>query len=483
MAEEDTKPKPTTEEGAGNPPLATQTAEDSGRRRRGRTDLTTGSIPKKLFAQAWPQSVEGILNILDQFVDLFWASRLPSGFRAIAGVGIAQTFTQFGMFARQGLDEAMSAMVARAVGGKNIALANHVVFQALLLTLVYSVLMTLVGFFLTDFFLNILGTTKETHAQTALYMQIQFVGMATQNLRMFSGRALQSAGDVIIPLRATFIARVLHIMLTPFLIFGWGFFPEMGLPGSSLANVLAQGVGFGMNLWGLSSGQSRLHLGIRGNRVDFPLIGRMLKIAGPASIRGTERASSQIALLGVAAPFGDVALAAYSLAKRVENFTSFGSMGIGQAAGVMVGQNLGANQPDRAKKAIWWACAFSFGMNFIIRGLFLAFPLGIVMVFTTDMDVVDLTVQWVRLQLIGSVFMGLQNIFQSSFNGAGDTLAPMIVTLVGVWFIEVPASIYLSHTALGPLGLGVGNILGMSSRLVFYLPYYFTGRWLRVKVI
>lgn len=452
-------------------------------RRRPRTDLTTGSIPKKLFAQAWPQSIEGILNILDQSVDLFWASKLPGGFRSIASIGIAQTFVQVGMQARAGLDESMSAMVARAVGARNIGLANHVVFQGLVLTLAYSFVMTIVGLFLTDFFLRIIGTTEAVHAETALYMQVQFIGMATQNLRTYTGRALQASGEVIIPLRATFVSRVIHISLSPFLIFGWGFFPHLGLAGASLAAVIAQSAGVAINGYALFKGQGLLHVTWSGNRLDLPVLGRMIKIGLPASIRGAERSMSRLALLGVATGFGDVALAAFSLTRQVENITGFAGGGIAQAAGVMVGQNLGANQPGRAKQAIWWAQAYVSIMNLFARGLFIVFPLAIIMIFTKNVDVIDLTVQWVRLQLIGSFFLGTMTVFQSAFMGAGDTMAVMIVTLIGVWGIEVPAAIFLSHTSLGPLALGVGNILSMSSRSLFFFCYYFTGRWLRIKVL
>ena len=218
--------------------------------------------------------------------------------------------------------------------------------------------------------------------------------------------------------------------------------------------------------------------------MDFPLIWRQVKIGAPASVRGTERATSQLVLLGLVSPFGDVALATYALYRRLEMFSNFANQGISQSTGTMVGQNLGAGKPDRAKQVVWWSCGYNATMNLMIRGLFWIFPVGIIMIFTKNADVVALTVQWVRIQLIAAFFQGLMQIFQEAFNGAGDTLAPMINTVVGVWAAEVPAAFYLcTQTFLGPLGIAVAAILGFSSRAFAFLLYYFYGRWLRVKVI
>jgi Na+-driven multidrug efflux pump len=214
------------------------------------------------------------------------------------------------------------------------------------------------------------------------------------------------------------------------------------------------------------------------------MVGRLLKLAAPASIRGTERASSQLALLWIVSPFGDIPLAAYSLTRRLEQFSSFGSGGIAQAAGVMVGQNLGAKKPERARSALKWALLFVTTMKGSILASLWIFAAGAVMVFTHDADVVDLTVQWMRIQLISALFQGIMMVYQESYHGAGDTLAPLVVTLIGVWAIEVPLAYWLClHTSLGAIGIAWAAIAGFGSRAVFFAVYYFSGRWLRVKVL
>lgn len=456
----------------------------SARPRDRHQDLTTGSIPRHLWSLSWPQVLEGVLNVTDQVVDLIWAGRLPGGFRALAGVGVAQSFTQFGMMARQGLDMSARAMISRAVGAKNIPLANHIALQAFTLTGVYSLVMIVVGLFLTDVFLRLIGASQAIQAETAAYMRIQFMGMSTMSFRMASGAALQSAGDVITPLKATTLTRVTHIALTPFMMFGWWWFPAFGLPGAARANVIAQLLGCVINFRTLLKGHSRLHLTLRGYRVDYGLLWRLLKLGAPASVAGLERATAQLVLLGLVVPFGDVALAAYSLTRRMEMFSNFGSMGLGQAAGILVGQNLGAGDPHRAKASIGWALVYVGIMKSVIGTLIFLFPVALVTIFTPQEDVVQLTSIWLRIQVLAAVFMGMSMVFQQSFNTAGDTVAPLVVTLVGVWGVELPLAWLLSHGAgVGPLGVGYAAIAGMAARLVCYVPYFYWGRWLRVKVI
>jgi Na+-driven multidrug efflux pump len=257
----------------------------------------------------------------------------------------------------------------------------------------------------------------------------------------------------------------------------------MGLAGTALATVVAQVAGIGLNVWALLSGQSRIRLSLN-DRPDFPLLGRMIKLGAPASLRGSERATSQLALLGIAAPFGDVALAAYAITRRVDMFTNFGSGGLAQATGVMVGQNLGAQQINRVKSAILWGLLYVAMMKGTIISLFWAFPHAPISIFLTDPAVLDFTVTWLRIQLFGAFFQGQMQVLQESYMAAGDTIVPLVVTLIGVWMLEVPIAWYLArNTDLGALSVAVASIPGFGVRALIFAAYYFHPRWLRMKVI
>ncbi len=455
-----------------------------GRRIRYTADLTTGSVRKHLWKLAWPQWLENVLGVLEQVIDLFWAGRLAGGYRSIAGLGVAQTFTTFGPQVRMGFDQGLRAMVSRAVGAGDIALANHISLQALTLTLLYSLVMIAIGFFLTDFLLGAIAVSDAIKAETSAYMKVQFMGTAGIGFRNVAGSMLQASGDVMTPLKATTVFRVVSFVLTPLLMFGWLGFPAFGLMGVAIAYVIAQLAGAVVNYWALFRGTSRLHLTFRSYRVDFRILGRMLRIGIPASIAGTERAISQLVLLRLVTPFGDTAVAAYSLARRIEMVTNFGGMGIGNAAGIMVGQNLGAGKPDRARQALKWGLAIAAAVKLVVGALVFASAAYFVLLFTTEAGVVDMGATWLRIVAISALFLGLTQVFQQAFNTAGDTGTVALIVFASVFFIEMPLAWVLAYPlGMGPLGVAYANLIGVAARTGFFVPMYYWDRWLKIKVI
>ena len=226
-----------------------------GRRRFIGRDLTSGSVPKNLWYLAWPQTVEGVFNALDQMADLFWAAKV-AGFQAIGGVGVAQAFAHLIMMARMGLDVAMQSMVARAVGARQIDLASRIAIQSVVMTVLVSLVLMSVGIGLTSTLLSIVAVSDEVIAITVVYLQLQFVGTAVQGFRQSTGSALQASGDALTPMKATLLARGVHLALSPVMIFGWLGFPEMGIPGAAMANIVAQAVGAVWNIYALFTGTS-----------------------------------------------------------------------------------------------------------------------------------------------------------------------------------------------------------------------------------
>ena len=446
-------------------------------------DLTQGSIPKNLWFLAWPQMVEGSLNMVDRMADLFWAGRF-FGVHAIGGLTVAQLYTNFIMTARMGLDTGMRAMIARAIGAGRIDLANHVALQAFTITAVFAIVMVAVGVLFTDFLLSIMGVNQEVIDVTGMYMRIQFIGFAGQAFRMMTGGALQAAGDAMTPMKASTVSRVAHLISAPVLIFGWFGFPQMDLAGAALANVVAQGLGVAWNSYALFAGTSRLHLTLRGYYVDFPILVRLVRIGAPASVTGLERSMVHLLLAKLVTPFGSNALAAYGLTRNLEQFTALGSMGLGRASGTLVGQNLGAGNQERARKTVAWAVGYVTVIRGSMAVMLLIFPALFVAIFNNDPELMRVAVIWVRIQAVAGLIMGGSQVFSQSFNVAGDTMAPMIITMIAMVGVELPLAFALSHwTSLGQYGIPLAITIAMIFRMFLYFPYFLRGRWLRIKVI
>jgi Na+-driven multidrug efflux pump len=189
-------------------------------------------------------------------------------------------------------------------------------------------------------------------------------------------------------------------------------------------------------------------------------------------------------VVGLVAPFGDFALAAYTLTRRVEMFANLGSQGLGQAAGIIVGQSLGAGKPERAKQTVLWATGYVMVVKSIFGALVFSFPVIFLSIFSSEQELLSLAQVWLRIQVAGYVAMGIGQIAMQSFQTAGDTLAPMLVTLATIWGIQQPLAFILPDLlGIGQFGIAWAIVLAMIARPLFYIPYFFWGRWLRVGVL
>jgi len=421
------------------------------------------------------------------------------GFRGIAGVGAAQQWTLFAFNARTGMDTSMRAMIARAVGANNLALANHLTFQGFTVGIFFFALVSAVGISITDFLLRLMGFSNEVIALAAPYMRLHFLSMTAQGIMGMTGAALQASGDPVTPMKAHLIQRIGHFVFAPLFLFGFGWFPEMGLAGVAMAGMLGGIMAFAVNFYVLFTGGSALHLKLREYRLDFPVIRRMVRIGLPASITGLERQLSVMAVMWLVTPFGDMAVAAYSIAWRVQMFTNLTSMGMGSGSGVMVGQALGVGNRQRARQSVAWALLFVSVGSLFMGILLWSFPRYFLMLFVRDPEVIELTVPWVRIIVLGFMVQGTGMVFMQSFNTAGDTMISMLVSLVSIWVVQIPLAVMLSgahHWSVlgltitlpqlghfGQYGIAWAIVAAMAVRMFIFVPYFFTDRWLNKKVL
>ncbi|MEK7354427.1 MAG: MATE family efflux transporter, partial [Chloroflexota bacterium] len=301
-------------------------------------DWTKGSIVGNLVSLGWPMMVGGSLNMLGPTIDMIWVGKL--GAASIAGVGVSGMVVMLVNSAMMGLYQGLRALVSRAIGAGNQQEANHMAQQALIISLAYSIIMAAVGIFFAERLLILMGLGADVVEQGAAYLRINFIGMVSMSLRMITEASMQASGDAKKPMWVAVFFRFSHVVLAPFLIFGWWIFPQMGVTGAAVTNVFSQGVGAAIGMWFLLSGRARLRLSLRNFQIDRNSIWRLLKVGFPASIMGMERTLGNLILIRFMSPFGTLGVAGHTLNQRIEMFVAVPAMGLGQAAGVLAGQNL-----------------------------------------------------------------------------------------------------------------------------------------------
>lgn len=459
-------------------------AEVGGPLRRGTAlerDWTKGSIIRNLWSLSWPMIATESLWVIGMTVDMIWVGKL--GAASIAGVGVAGMIVWLLMAARWGLSTGTRAMIARFVGADDAGGANHVAQQAFVISAIYAIVVTLIGIFFAESMLTMFGLGPDVVAEGAAYLRIQLIGAVGISLWMMGEGIMQASGDAVTPMKITVIARGLHLLLDPFLIFGWWIFPRLGVAGAATANLTAYTMGMVLTLWFLFNGRSRLRLSLRNFSFDLTIIWRILKIGIPASIMGMARTFGRTVLFWVMTPFGTLAVAGHALAQRIEMFLYMPGWGLGMAAGVLVGQNLGARQPWRAERSGWLAAGLMTSVMVACSVAILIWAEDIIRIFSAEPNLVRLASTFIRIEAVGYLVMGLVAVLQMSISGSGDTIPPMLISLLMIWGLQIPLAFFLPQVGnLGMSGVRWAIVAGNVAGAIAYTIYFKLGRWKRKKV-
>ncbi len=452
-----------------------------GRRSAYERDWTKGNIFRNLLSLSWPIVVGNSLNLLGPVIDMVWVAKL--GAAAIAGVGVASMAVILVTSARMGLAQGTRALVARFIGAGDSAGANHIGQQAFVISGTYTIVVASIGIFFAEPIMGIFGLEADVVAEGTAYMRIMFISTVAMSFRMMAEAIMQASGDTVTPMRITVGFRIFHAVLSPLLIFGLWIFPRMGVSGAAAANAISQGLGGMVALWILFSGRSRIRLSMKNFSLDFGALWRILKIGIPASIMAMERTFGDLVLMWFMAPFGTIAVAGHTLVQRMQAILRMPCMGLGIGSGVLAGQNLGAHQPERAEKGGWLAVGVGEVFTILAAIAALLWAESIVRVFNSEPEVVRMTSSFLRVGAAGYALMGVYYVLQNTIAGAGDTMPPMLVTLLNFWLVQIPLAFILPiYTGLGVLGVRWAIVAGMVVGVTAYVTYFKMGRWKHKRV-
>jgi putative MATE family efflux protein len=421
------------------------------------------------------------LNMIGPTIDMIWVGRLSSA--AIAGVGVGGMAVMMINSLISAICMGVRAIVARFMGAGDEEGAAHASRQAYLLGIVFSLVMIPLGLFVAEPVMSLFGVEPDVVVEGSKYLRLLLIGSGTNVLWMMTESIMQSSGDSISPMRIVVFFRVLHVGLCPALIFGWWIFPQLGVEGAALTNVISQGLGLIIGTWVLLSGRSRLHLTLKNFRIDPVMMKRIIKIGIPVAITGAQRSLGDMVIMWFISPFGTAAVAAHTIWQRIMMFNMMPGMGFGTGAAVLAGQNMGADKPDRAERSGWLASGLVVAWMFIGGVLMLIFPEQIIGIFGPDPDVVELGADFLRIGAVALIVFGFEPVLQNVLCGVGDTLSPMCITFGTFCVFQVPLAWALSNfTGLGVYGVRWGIVLGMMASGVGMALAFKSGRWKKKKV-
>jgi putative MATE family efflux protein len=439
-------------------------------------DFTRGSINRAIALLAIPMVLEMGMESVFAVVDAFFVAKL--GADAVATVGLTEAVLTLVFAIAIGLSMGATALVARRVGEGDREAAAVTAVQVYALGLAVSLTVAVVGFLAAPDILRLMGASPSVVAGGADYTRILLAGSPTVLLLFLGNAVFRGAGDAAIAMRVLWFANLINIVLDPCLIFGWGPFPELGLAGAAVATTIGRGAGCVYQVVVLVRHGGRVAIRRRHLRLDRAVLARLVKVSIGGIGQYLVATASWVFLVRVIAVFGSVALAGYTLAVRVIIFTVLPSWGLTNAAATLVGQNLGAGQPERAERSVWLTARVNVVFMGAVALLFLLLPEALIGIFTDQPEVVAVGVSCLRWVASCYLVFAYGLVMIQAFNGAGDTTTPTILNLLCYWVWQLPVAWLLAvPLGLGPTGVFVAIasseiLLGICGIVLFR-----RGRW------
>lgn len=446
-----------------------------------RKQFTKGSIRRALVLLSIPMVLEMAMESLFAVVDVFFVSQL--GVEAVTTVGLTESVLALVYSLAWGMAMAATAMVSRRIGEQKPEEAALSAVQALWLALALGVLLGVGGYVFAEDVLRIMGAREEVLRTGLSFTRIAFASQIIILLLFLLNGIFRGAGDAAIAMYALWIANGVNIVLDPLLIFGIGPFPEMGVTGAAVATAIGRSTGIAFQLFILLNGRSIVSIAWRHLLVHWGIIRRLASVSATGAGQFIIASASWIFLMRIIALSGSEAVAGYTIATRIMVFTILPSWGLANAAATLVGQNLGAQQPERAEASVWKAAWYNMAFLLAVSVVFFAAAPWLIQLFNQDPLVVKAGIASLRIICTGYVFFAFGMVVTQAFNGAGDTRTPTLLNLLCFWAIEIPAG-YLLGVTLG-LGLeGVCWAIASSEALLALLSVHLfkKGRWKQVHI-
>jgi putative MATE family efflux protein len=439
-------------------------------------DYTSGSIGRAIVLLAIPMVLEMAMESIFAVVDVFWVSRL--GPDAVATVGLTESLLTLVYTAAMGLSIGVMAMVARRIGEKRPEAAAEAAVQGIALGVLVAAVFAGLGIAFAPRLLAVMGATPEVAALGASYTRVMLGGSVFVFLLFLINAIFRGSGDAAIAMRVLWFANAINIVLGPCFIFGLGPFPELGVTGAAVATTIGRGSGVLYQLYRLSRGDARVTVRLPDLKLKPAVMATLVRLSGSGTFQVLVGTASYIGIVRIVSTFGSAAVAGYTIAIRLVMFCLLPSWGLSNAAATLVGQSLGAKDPQRAERAVWVAARY----NMIVLGLvglaFIVLAGPIVGLFTQDPAAGPIGVLALRTMSFGFVLYALGMVLTQAFNGAGDTWTPTWVNFVCFWLWEIPLAYVLSHVlGMGAFGAFLAITIGFSTLAVASAVLFRRGKW------
>lgn len=447
-------------------------------------DYTKGNVKIAILLLSVPMILELSLESVFAVVDIYFVGHLPNANVAVATVGLTEAVISLIYTLGIGLSTGATAIVARRVGEKDFVEASKSGAQAITVSFLISLVVAFLGVFFAADILALMGAQSAVINEGTIFAQIIFASSPAIILLFLINGIFRGAGDAAMAMRSLWIASLINIILCPLLIYGYGPFPELGLMGAAIATATGRTIGVVYQCYHLFAKSRTIKIYNHYFKPNFEIIKSLLNISMPAMLQFFIQSGSWIILTYLVSITGSTdASAGYQIAIRNLVFFILPAWGLSNAAATLVGQNLGAKQPDRAQESVLLTTKYNVIFMGFVTVLFVFFSEFIISLYTNNTVIANYGSQALRIMGFGFIFYGIGMVMIQSLNGAGDTKTPTWINIFCFWIIQVPLAWLLAvYFKLGPIGAFIA--IPTAETVLALLAFYFfkKGKWKTVEV-
>lgn len=446
-------------------------------KRKGNTDLTEGKVWKVIVRFALPLLVGNLLQQFYNITDSIIVGQFL-GKEALAAVSASFFIYYFIISLVIGVGSGTTVVISQLFGAKQYQKVQLAFSSFFIFMFVGGIILSIAGIIFAEPVFRLTNTPEEVIPQAVAYFRIYIGGtflFVTFNSII---SILRGVGESVRPMLFILITTVLNIAfdLLFILVFKWG------IEGAARATVVSQGIGMCIALAYVNNTHPLLSIKKQDMLFDWKLFKESLKIGLPTSVQQCAIALGLIALLGIVNSFGTNTLTAYGAAGKIDTIITQAVLTLSGALAAFCGQNIGAGRLDRVKKGVQFTMYTNIALGLLTFAAVYLFGNEMMRIFTKDIDVVAIGKEY--LLIIGGFFIvhGALNVYNGALRGAGDTLFPMITSLVCLWLIRIPLAYYLSSW-LGRNGIWWAIGISITIGLIVTFVYYKIGFWKRRRRI
>lgn len=454
-------------------------------KRESRSELARRSqenLLKTVLLLAGPVIVEMALQSTVGIADVAMVGRLSPA--AIAAVGLCNQVYNLALTVFAAVRTGITVLVARLVGANDTPGANLAARQSLILALIIALVLAGVGVLFPAAGMQLLGAEPDVIEVGIGYMRWKAISVVFAILLLTATGILRGCGGTLTSMYANTTVNVLNIVFNWVFIYGNLGMPAMGAAGAGFATMLARATGVAIMLAVLIKGSSSVRLTWRGdNSINWPILQRVLNIGLPAAGEQVMLRGAQIFFTMIITSLGTNIYAAHQIALRAESVSFMPGFGFAVAATTLVGQNLGARQPQLARQAGWLTMKLAIAFMGIMGVFLFLFAQPFVAFFTDEPQVIAEGTRVLRIMAFAQPLMAVARVGAGALRGAGDTRFVMLGTGFIIWVARLGLAYLLVRVVpMGLVGAWIAQFADQAVRAVVFGWRYYQGKWQQIEV-